>query len=338
MLRLALIESGHCAEQYDRVAPRIRNGRFTAIVGRDARTTARSIGAEIWADDFDQLLADHGTEFDAVVLHSPGRFQERHCQRAAEAGKHVLADIPLALSKDAALKIISSCREAGVCLMVAQPSRFSPSLRTVKESLAAGRLGVAGLVRMHSWRAAENGSGQTGAEDAEHVTKTRSLLSGVAREIDLVCWLFGGLPNLVYALERNTSPQPQNLEYVQLHLGFAGGGMALIDYSQTLPGGDSYFSLSLIGSTGAAYADDHHNMQLLYGGGHPSALEAGEGDTHLLVQLQEFISSIEEHREPLVTGADAVAVIEVAEAAAASLSTRQAAQPGAEDSTGRTGS
>ena len=43
--------------------------------------------------------------------------------------------------------------------------------------------------------------------------------------------------------------------------------MALIDCAQTLPQGDGYFSLSLIGSTGAAYADSHHNRQLLYGGG-----------------------------------------------------------------------
>ena len=338
MLRLALIECGDCAPQYERVAPRIRNGRFTALVASDAgaaRSTARSVGAEIWTDNFDKLLADHGTAFDAVVVHPPVGLQARHCQRAAEAGKHVLADIPLALSKDTALQIISACRGAGVTLMVAPASRFSPSLQTVKESLAAGQLGDPGLVRIHSWKAGENRSDQQKVEDAEQATRTHRLLLGVARELDLACWLFGGRPEVVYAVERNPShPRSHHLEYVQLHLGFAEGGMALIDCSQTLPQGDGYFSLSLIGSTGAAYADSHHNRQLLYGGGNPSALEVGEGDSRVLARLQEFIDSIEDQREPPATGADALGIIEVAEAAAVSLATAQPAQPAAKGSAG----
>jgi predicted dehydrogenase len=111
-----------------------------------------------------------------------------------------------------------------------------------------------------------------------------------------------------------------------LHLGFAGGGMAVIDYAETLPPGDGYFSLSLIGSTGAAYADDHHNMQLLYGGGHPSALHTGEADLSALAQLQEFLNAVEQNREPLITGADGLRAVEVAEAAAVSLATREGIQ------------
>jgi predicted dehydrogenase len=111
---------------------------------------------------------------------------------------------------------------------------------------------------------------------------------------------------------------------VQLHLGFPDGGMAVIDYSRTLPHGDGYFSLSMIGSAGAAYADDHHNTQLLFGGGHPSALVTGHGDKALLSQLQEFIDAVEQNRESLITGAAALAALEVSEAAAESIASGQA--------------
>src|SRR5205085_8908378 len=114
-------------------------------------------------------------------------------------------------------------------------------------------------------------------------------------EIDLACWLFGQPPSEVYAAGRPP-------DYAQLHLGFPGGGMALIDYARTLPPGDAYFSLSLIGSAGAAYADDHHNMQLLFGRGHPRALNTGQGDGRLLAQLQEFVTAVAENREPSATG------------------------------------
>lgn len=151
------------------------------------------------------------------------------------------------------------------------------------------------------------------------------LLQRVVREIDLACWLFARRPDVVYAVGlRDSSPHSDDFDYVQLHLGFAAGGMAVIDYAETLPQGDGYFSLSLIGSTGAAYADDHHDMQLLYGGGHPSALHTGEADLPVLAQLQEFIDAIEKHREPLITGADGLRAIEVAEAAAVALATGQA--------------
>ena len=100
--------------------------------------------------------------------------------------------------------------------------------------------------------------------------------------------------------------------------------MALIDCARTLPPGDAYSSLSLIGSAGAAYADVHHNMQLLFGGGRPAAFLTRDGDGYLVALLQEFVSALAEKREPSVPGADGLTVLQVVEAAAESLATGQA--------------
>jgi predicted dehydrogenase len=72
----------------------------------------------------------------------------------------------------------------------------------------------------------------------------------------------------------------------------------------------------LIGSAGAAYADDHHDAQLLFGRGHPAALVTGAGDLPLLAELEEFLGAVEAGREPCGTGADAVRALYVAEVAA----------------------
>jgi hypothetical protein len=80
-------------------------------------------------------------------------------------------------------------------------------------------------------------------------------------------------------------------------LGFADDRMAVIDCA-TLPKGDEYYSLSVIGSSGAAYADDHHNMQLLFGGGHPQAICTSQGDKALLAALQEFVDVRGSRRKP----------------------------------------
>ena len=52
--------------------------------------------------------------------------------------------------------------------------------------------------------------------------------------------------------------------------------MALLVYSSLHPPGDPYRSLHVIGSAGAAYADDQQNMQLLYKGGQTRGVMAHE--------------------------------------------------------------
>ena len=102
-------------------------------------------------------------------------------------------------------------------------------------------------------------------------------------------------------------------------MGFADGRMALIDHYQALPAGDNYFSLSLIGSRGAVYADDHQNMQLLYRGDSPSALRTGPGNHHVLAQLQEFVDAIGQNRAPLITANDGRRATRIADATRQSI-------------------
>jgi predicted dehydrogenase len=311
MIRMALIGCPDDVYCYRRVASRLRGGRFTAVVDREtqtARGTALALDIDTWSDSLDTLLAEQATAFDAVILHCPSQFHDSLCQRAATAGKHVLVDSPLALSATAATDVIAACASAGVRLMVGQEFRFLPSLQEIKASLDSGQLGEPGLLRIHRW------------EPPGPPTEVLPL----TREIDLACWLFRQSPATVYAVGRRLSRrEPEEPDYVQLHLGFSGGGMALIDHAQTVPPGDGYYSLSLIGSTGAAYADDHHNMQLLFGRGHPAALRTGQGDVAVLAQLQEFLQAINENREPAVSGADGRRALEVAEAAARSIERSQ---------------
>jgi predicted dehydrogenase len=160
-------------------------------------------------------------------------------------------------------------------------------------------------LRLHCWETSS-------AELDPWIIARRQAVDG----IDLAHWIFGRLPNRVYAFGRPG--------YVQVHLGFPTGGMALIDYATSLPSGGGYSSLSVIGSAGAAYADDHHNRNLLFSGGVPRAIDPGEGPFHLIAQLGEFVSAIEEAREPAITGNDGILAIQVAEAAVASLESHRA--------------
>jgi predicted dehydrogenase len=102
--------------------------------------------------------------------------------------------------------------------------------------------------------------------------------------------------------------------------------MALLDVARAMPAGADYFTLSLIGSSGAAYADDHRDVQLAFRGREATALRGGPGDFHLVAQLSEFLAAIRERREPAVGAADALRAIQVTEVALRSLDSGRAAR------------
>jgi predicted dehydrogenase len=310
------------AARYARGLGRLHHAVFAAVVNADARAAraaARSLGAPLIAESLETLLARDSDAIDAVVLRGPHAVRAGLARVASDAGRHLLLAGPLASTSNEARAVVGACRAAGVCLMSGPLLRFLPAHRVIKDRLNAGRLGAPGLVRIHQWRASSDPGRPVPPE-----SRRGRLVGRLADAVDLAAWLFDARPECVYATARpgEAAGLP---DYIQVHLGFPGGGMALIDRADTLPAGARpYFAATLIGSRGAAYADDHHNMNLLCGRGCPRSLLTGQGCGHLITRLQEFVDAIRERREPGATGADGCAALEVAEAAARSLDSQAA--------------
>jgi predicted dehydrogenase len=293
---------------YGRAFSRLRRATLAAVVDPDdatARRAAETLEAPLWATTFDDLLRDAKHEFDAVVIRRATGSPETVVAQAAAAGKHVLLDMPLLLGMSLEDTPIAACQSANVTLMAGQVTRFLPSVVEVKNCLQSEVLGTPGLLRIHNWRPPDAAA---------------TILEALLRDVDLANWLFAALPTEIYAAGR-AGPEGDrgSYDYVQVHFGYAGGGMALLDQCRTLPPGSDYFSLSLFGSAGAAYADDHHNMHLLYRGGRPTALPAGQGRLHHLAELQEFVDAIETGREPAITTGEGYQVAKVVWAVKRSL-------------------
>ena len=242
---------------------------------------------------------------DAVIVDARVESQSEIATEAAEAGKHILVTAPMAQTIADADRLIASCAATGVRLMVAGEKRFLPAVQAIRQRLDAGVLGAPGLLRIHRWEPNEE-------------TRAGACLD----EIDLVCWLFGSLPTRLYATGRDGDSGC----YLQVHFGFPNGGMALVDFACTLKEGNGYFSLSLIGSSGAAYADDHHNTHLLFGGGEPKALVSDQEGGCLTSQIEEFARAIREDRQPAINGADGRATILVRNAIHESISSGRAVE------------
>ena len=229
------------------------------------------------------LFTEQANDFDAVVIDANPSQAASFAKAATALGKPTLVgQLP------GGLDVLG---QTDALLMPAHTWRFLPSIQTVKRSIDAGKLGEPCLLRIHRWLPPES--------------TTESIAKRILPDTDLACWMFGGAPEKIWTLQSAANP-----EYIQFHLGFTNDGMAMIDITGSLPADDGYFSLSMIGGTGAAYADDHHNMNLLYSGGQPNALRTNQGRTDLTGQLQEFVDAISEQREAAVTPADTSNVVQ----------------------------
>lgn len=318
MIRLALIGCGRNAAALATAAADSDHCELSVAADIDsaaAEAVARTADAQAHPGDLESLLAAAGDGFDAVIVNTPNDSHAAIALTAIRAGRHVLVEKPLALSADEAVAVQQAATRADVRLMAAHTLRFMPANVQVHRARAAGELGQPGMLRSHRWLRRFPGPPGGWKHDA---TRTGGLAvhEGV-HEIDQALWLIDERPTHVHALAKP--------ELLQIHLGYASGAMAICGIATGLPLGSGYYSLALIGSLGAAYADDHHNVQLVYRGGRPQATLTDLRATAVRAQLDEFAQAIADERDPSVAGTDAVAALQIAEAAAASSASGQTA-------------
>jgi len=87
----------------------------------------------------DEMLAD--PEVEVVDIAVPPHEQPAVIRKAAKAGKHILAQKPLAANLSEAYQIVQLCKEAGVKIAVNQNGRYDPAIQAAKSLLERGYVG-----------------------------------------------------------------------------------------------------------------------------------------------------------------------------------------------------
>lgn len=145
-LRFALLGPGRIADQS--LAPALAAARgacLWSVLSRDlgrAQAFARRHGARSphpAYTDLDALLAD--PELDAVLIASPDRLHAEQAVAAAQAGKHVLTEKPMAAERAQCRAMVQACAAAGVRLGVAYHMRWHAGHRALAAMAHAGALG-----------------------------------------------------------------------------------------------------------------------------------------------------------------------------------------------------
>jgi predicted dehydrogenase len=123
--------------------------RLVAICGRTESAVAeaaRRYGYEGYYTDWRDLVADERiTLVDNVAWHSA---HVEPCIAAAEHGKHVLCEKPMATSAEDARRMRDAVRRAGVQHMVSFNYRFAPAIRLARDIIDAGYCGRIHQIRI----------------------------------------------------------------------------------------------------------------------------------------------------------------------------------------------
>jgi len=120
----------------------VPTARVLAVASSDeqrAQAAALRFDIERAYVSYQALLDD--PDVDAIYMALPNHLHHEWTIRAAQAGKHVLCEKPLAMSAVECDEMIDACRQANVLLMEAVMYRFHPRMIHFKQMLASGELG-----------------------------------------------------------------------------------------------------------------------------------------------------------------------------------------------------
>jgi predicted dehydrogenase len=174
-------------------------GEVVAIASRNgsaAEAAAARFGIARAHEGYEALLED--AEVEAIYNPLPNHLHAEWTLRAAEAGKHVLCEKPLALTSAQAQEMVDGCARAGVLLMEAFMYRLHPQWVRVRELVTSGRIGE--LVAIQTFFSYRN-------EDPENIRNIPEYGGGAL--MDIGCYpinvarlLFEGEPTRVDAVVR----------------------------------------------------------------------------------------------------------------------------------------
>lgn len=331
--KVAILGAGFIAnihvESYKRFVP---EAEIVALYTRDkkkAEAFALQHNIPNYYDNLDDIIQNSGCEVIDICL--PNFLHCEAALKAAATGKHIIIEKPLAVTLEQADKMIAACKKAGVKLMYAEELCFAPKYERARQMVNEGAVGDVYMLK------------QSEKHSGPHSDWFYDIdLSGGGVLMDMGChaiaWFRWMLKNAkvksVYASMSTVlhTGRTKGEDNAIVIVEFENGVTAVAESSWAKHGGMDDKS-EVYGSGGVIYADLFMgNASLAYSkSGYGYALEKADttvGWTFPIFEeafnqgypheLKHFIECVQQNKEPLVTGEDGRAVLEIIYAAYAS--------------------
>ncbi|MFX1315510.1 MAG: Gfo/Idh/MocA family protein [Promethearchaeota archaeon] len=147
-VRYGIIGSGAAFRYHQRATRGISAIKFRSLFDTN-ELLGRSMAKKSKMEYYNNLNDFLKSEIDAVIVMVPHYLHEKYVIAAAEAGKHVLCEKPMATTLEGCDKMIKATKKAGVKFMIAENHRFLPAHKYIMEAVQSGLLGKIFLVRSY---------------------------------------------------------------------------------------------------------------------------------------------------------------------------------------------
>jgi myo-inositol 2-dehydrogenase/D-chiro-inositol 1-dehydrogenase len=293
------------------------------VFEKAAQKVANELAIPIAEKDYRVLLENK--DIDAVVICSSTDTHAQIISEAAQAGKHIFCEKPIALDLEKIDKAIAAVEKAGVKLQVGFNRRFDPSFRKAKKMVAQGKIGTPHLVRISS-------------RDPQPPPISYIKVSGgifldmMIHDFDMARYLLDQEVVELMAIG-NCLVDPAigklgDVDTAIVSLKYEGGALGTIDNSrQAVYGYDQ--RIEIFGSEGCVMVGNKKPTEVTVFGTEyarsdkPVFFFIERYTESYLAEMKEFVRCIQEDKEPLVGGLNGKIAVQMGYAAKESLAKRK---------------
>ncbi len=326
-IRVGLIGGGGMAKSLARGLAEVKDARIVAVADAAegvAQAAAEELGGEIEAfTDVRELLGRD--EIGAVIVAVPNYLHAEMTMRAAEAGKHVFCEKPMALNVADARSMIDACESAGVKLMIGQVLRYGSPAAWILDHIRSGEFGEP--FGMQVTRIGGAWGGQYGQPwRLKRETCGGPLYEINAHEIDLMRQVLGDAVSVYAAMNNFVTPQVDYEDYAQVTVNFQGGGIGSLLGGHSAKMGAYDGKIFLTRGT-ILFSHRLKEVHWLIEGGEPQVTtyeQAGAGyEPGVQREMREFAEAILDDTDVTIPGIDGLRAIEIAQAAGISAASNR---------------
>ena len=275
-------------------------------------------------------------DVEAVIVCTPPHLHAEIAVAAMNADKHVLCEKPLARTVEEARAMVRAARECGVRLKCGFNLRHHPAIRQVRQWYDDGAIGGIDWIRCRYGIGGRAGYDQDWRANAGMSGGGQLMDQGV-HTLDLCRWFLGDFAEVVGFLATSFWPIAPLEDNAFALLRTAGGQVASIHASWTqwkplfsfeVSGNDGYL---IVEGLGGAYGTERailgrRDFEAPF---REETIEFRGEDQSWEEEWREFVSAVREGREPLASGEDGLAALELAHAIYESARSGKAAAPAA---------
>ncbi len=264
-IRFGVVGCGHIGKRHAEMIDRNEESELVALV--DKREPSE-LGIESFDAPFFKTveeMLEAVPEIDVVNICTPNGFHKEHSLASLKAGKHVVCEKPMALTKAGCEKIIFKALQMSKQVFCVMQNRYSPPSVWIKQIMEENRLGKIYMVQVNCYWNRDDRYYKPGVWKGDQELDGGTLFTQFSHFIDIMYWLFGDITDIRGNFQDFNHQNLTDFEDSgMVNFNFVNGGMGCINYSTSVWNKNLESSLTVVGEKGSVKIGGQYMNEVEY--------------------------------------------------------------------------